>query len=127
MGRATLTAFVMNFSFRAIAAFDFGPGGIEMIFGPRSSFFVRFAMVSWLVRRPKGTPRSPGRLARKGAQDLIGEPCSGCVVPRLERRSSSFQHPSDLLNIVTGVPRFLRGLEGRHHPTESGGAFDAGR
>src|SRR5207245_10445902 len=60
MGRATLTAFVTNFSFRAIAAFDFGPGGTETIFGPRSSFFVRFAMVSWLVRRPKGTPRSEG-------------------------------------------------------------------
>jgi len=52
MGRATLTAFVTNFSFRAIAAFDFGPGGTDTIFGPRSSFFVRFAMVSWLVREP---------------------------------------------------------------------------
>src|SRR5438876_176368 len=50
MGRATFTAFVTNFSFRAIAAFDFGPGGTETTFGPRSSFFVRFAMVSWLVR-----------------------------------------------------------------------------
>src|SRR2546427_11137753 len=56
MGSATLTAFVMNLSFRAIAAFDFGPGGTATIFGPRSSFGVRFAMVSWPGSDRYGSP-----------------------------------------------------------------------
>src|SRR5437867_11786322 len=55
MGRATFTPFVMNFSFRASAAFDFGPGGTATIYGPRSSFVVRLAMVSRLGPRD-GTP-----------------------------------------------------------------------
>jgi hypothetical protein len=36
----------MNFSFRAIAAFDFGPGGTATIFGPRTTRVVRFAIES---------------------------------------------------------------------------------
>jgi len=60
MGRATFTPFVMNFSFRASAAFDLGPGGTVTILGPRSAFVARVAIVS---SRPSsvGSARSQGR------------------------------------------------------------------
>lgn len=46
MGRATFTPFVMNFSFRASAALDLGPGGTVTIFGPRRAFVGCVAILS---------------------------------------------------------------------------------
>jgi len=75
MGRATFTPFVMNFSFRASAAFDFGPGGTATIFGPRSAFVVRFTMGSWLRREleslalEKGMGRREYRLSMARQRD----------------------------------------------------------